>query len=296
MVGLVKFFAWCAASAKLDHALACGRFLGWLVGSVFRIRRKVVTEQLTRCFPERPPEEIKRIADQVYQQQGMNVIEMLRVSVLGLEDLEGRITIENRGSPNIFDRDYGAVLALMAHVGNWELVGYSTKLSDREATVVVKPIKNQALNTYIKYTREKMGVHMLPHRDSFRDCLRVAKAQKGLAIVLDQNRARDDGIFVDFFGKKACTSIGLAVISQKTKLPVHPLFCMRKPNHRDFTLLVGETIEVPPDHAKETMVEYTQKYTNAIENIIREYPAQWLWLHKRWKTQPLEHEQNTKDT
>ena len=91
---------------------------------------------------------------------------------------------------------------------------------------------------------------------------------------------------MDFFGRPACTTPGLAFLSAASGAPVIPVFAVRKPDGRHL-VIVGDAIEAPPDRGEATIAGYTRLYTRLLEDTIREYPEQWFWLHRRWKTRPL---------
>lgn len=105
-----------------------------------------------------------------------------------------------------------------------------------------------------------------------------------VAIVLDQNTKRDYGIFVDFMGRPACTSPGLAILAAQTGTPVYPFYATRAPDgSHDVTMM--PPLDPPTDKSREAMHDATQRYTKVLEDIIREHPENWMWLHKRWRTQ-----------
>jgi KDO2-lipid IV(A) lauroyltransferase len=104
-------------------------------------------------------------------------------------------------------------------------------------------------------------------------------------MIIDQNMTRNEGIFVEFFGKNASTSPGLAYMAAQSKAPVIPAFMCRKPDGRHVLKFQPE-LEPPEDRTPESIHEATQRYTKIIEDAIREAPEQWIWMHRRWKTQP----------
>jgi KDO2-lipid IV(A) lauroyltransferase len=224
----------------------------------------------------------------MFRNLGMNVVEMLRLSVLGMDDLRPRVDFHGQEHLHAALRQDGwGILSLMAHIGNWEFSGAVTALLDEEVSVVVKTMRDPVLQAYLEQTRKRMGGHLLPHHDSFRECLRRLKAGKHVGVVLDQNRSREQGVFVDFFGQPACTSPGLALLSAQSGSPVLPLFDIRDadPTRHHLHLLPA----IPPCTGRkiEALTEATQLYTRQIEEMIRKHPEQWIWLHRRWKTQPL---------
>ena len=98
---------------------------------------------------------------------------------------------------------------------------------------------------------------------------------------------RDEGVFVDFFGRPACTSPGLAYLSAQTRLPVHPVFIIRQNNGRHL-VKVYPPIPPPAGRDPDSIHQATQQYTTVIEEVIRKVPEQWIWIHRRWRTQSVE--------
>ena len=287
MVILLKLLSGFMALLPLSAALALGRFFGWLIGDVLRIRRAVVMDALTRSCPDKDPADLAQIASRMYRNLCMTVVEMLRISVKGLPDLEGRVTVHGGDKLEEAAANNQPVLLLMAHAGNWEMVGYTTVVTQRSASVVVKELKEAAAQDWLEKSRKKMNLNVLYHRNSFRECLRQLKENGTLAIILDQNRSKEQGVFVDYFGRPAWTSPGLAIISSQTKVPVIPAFSRRR-NNREHDLFYLPPIAPPADRSPETLRLKTEEYTKAIEAFVRDNPDQWLWVHKRWKTQPGE--------
>jgi KDO2-lipid IV(A) lauroyltransferase len=151
--------------------------------------------------------------------------------------------------------------------------------------VVVKEIKGRMMDEFITRGRTRYGNHMLPRQNSFRDCLRVLKANGILGIMLDPNMIRSEGIFVEFLGKPACTTPGLAFLSAQSGAPVVPMACIRVPGGHE--VRIGEPFPAPPDREPETIRRATQEYSHAVEDAIRADPDQWIWIHRRWRTRPL---------
>jgi len=106
-----------------------------------------------------------------------------------------------------------------------------------------------------------------------------------IGILMDQNVDWYEGVFVDFFGRRACTNKGLALLALKTRAPVIPIFLVREKT--GFRVEIGEEIPLVKTGDKIKDIEAnTQQYNNAIEAFVRRYPDQWFWVHQRWKTRP----------
>ncbi len=282
---LLKGMSRSVAGRPLPAALAFGRRLGWIYGSVIRYHRRDAIDALTRAFPEKPPAEILALVDRMYAHLGMNAAEILRLAGGEVEEAKSRIAVEGESIVRqALERGKGAMI-LTAHLGNWDLLGMFTIMKGYPLTIISKDLKHKALNEMWMDLRKQQGVNIVPAHRSARPALATLKRNELLGFILDQNRPRGSGIFVDFFGRPACTSPGLAVLAAQAQAPVVPVFIHRTldGNH---ALVVRPALEPPPDREEETIRRATQQYTKIIEDEIRMYPDQWIWLHRRWRTQP----------
>ncbi len=269
------------------RAMRWGASLGRLLGSVLRLRRREVVQTIARCFPDRSAAEIRAIADGMYRNFGLLLVEVLRFGAADRGRLRELVELDGENClPQVLAQGRGA-LVLTAHIGNFELLCTMAPLFGVPLTVITKTIKPAALNRHWEQARRRLGVKTLPPRNSYRACRQVLKNNEVLGFVLDQNMKRKHGIFVDFFGRPACTSPGLAFLSARSQAPVVPVFMLRRPDGRHRVKLFPP-LPPPADCEPETIREATQNYTRVIEDVIRNYPEQWTWLHRRWRTQPPE--------
>ena len=269
----------------LGVALAIGRRLGWVYGSVIRYHRQDAIDALTRAFPQKSQSEILDIVRRMYANLGMNLVEICRLGNVTDEFLRESIEIEGeeQGRAALL-RNKGAVI-LTGHLGNWDLMATITPRLGYPLTVISKDIKNKGLNEYWMKIRQRFGVKFVPAHNSYRTCLTALKKNELIGFILDQNMIRTEGVFVDFFGRLACTTPGMAYMSAQSGAPVVPVFMIRRENGRHL-LKVLPPLDPPPNREPETIREFTQRYTKIIEDIIRQYPDQWIWIHRRWKTVP----------
>jgi KDO2-lipid IV(A) lauroyltransferase len=215
----------------------------------------------------------------------VNQLEMLRWMGGGADELARRISVTGmEHATEALARKKG-VLVLTAHIGNWDLMGLWAA-SQLPLTIISKEIKNRSLNAFWMEKRKHHGLRIVPARDSYRACLRVLKAGECLGFVLDQNMTRPNGIFVEFFGRPASTTPGLAALSAHTGAPVLPVFMVRRADGRH-EVKVLPLLEPPATRKADAIAEATQRYTRIIEDVIRQHPDQWIWMHRRWRTQRL---------
>lgn len=284
IVVALKIFSWLFAALPLPAALATGRGLGRAFGFVVPRNRSRAMENLTRCFPEKSWAECRAIMWRMFANLGMNTAEMLRWIGGRVEETSQRIRLENEEEAlRCLKEGHGAVI-LTAHIGNWDLMGLWAA-SRIPLTIISKVIKNEALNRFWMEKRAAANVKIVPAHNSYRQCLRVLKDNGCLGFILDQNMIAREGIFVEFFGRPACTTPGLAVLSAHARSPVMPVFMFREPGGRH-VVKVFPVLAPPADREPATLAAATQQYTKIIEGVIREFPDQWIWMHRRWRTQP----------
>lgn len=258
-----------------------GRGMG-RTAALFGRRRKEVLDRIQSCLGVGLAE-AKAIRKGMYLNLGMTAVEVLRMPYMDEAEVRSRIRYAGtektppRGTPSI---------GLVAHTGNWELLAATTSFFiDNEMNVVVKAQKPESLNEWMIKIRSRWGTKIHDRRGSVREILRVLKNGEILAFILDQNAKRNWGIFVDFFGMPACTSDGLSEIAARTGVDTYPVFCRRLPDH-NLLVTVHDPIPPPKSREPEEIRAHTQACTKAIEDFVRAHPDQWIWMHRRWRTQP----------
>lgn len=274
------------SSLSLPRAMAFGRGLGWMYGSVIRYHRPDAIAALKRSFPKKSGDEIDGLVNRMYANLGMNLVEVARLAGGRPDELEKRVTVEGVEYAREAHAQGKGILILTAHLGNWDLLGMYTPKLGYPLTIISKNVKDPAVNEMWMNLRKEYGVNIVPAHNSYRDCLRVLRRNELLGFILDQNRPRDEGIFVDFFGRPASTTPGLAYLAAQTKAPVLPVFIERT-GPTTHTIHAYPALPPPPNRDQPAIHDATQQYTRIIEDEIRKYPDQWTWIHRRWKTQPL---------
>ena len=173
------------------------------------------------------------------------------------------------------------VLFATAHMGNWELSAYSHALMTEPMNVVVRPLDNASLDAIVEERRAMSGNRIISKKDAARDILKALKKNEPVGILIDQNVSLHEGTFVDFFGTKACAGTAFARIAAHSGAAVIPGFALWNEGEQKYVLKFYPLIAITGD-----VVEDTRRVHAVIEQVIREYPDQWLWLHRRWKTRP----------
>jgi KDO2-lipid IV(A) lauroyltransferase len=263
-----------------------GRRLGDLAYVLTPGRRRIAFTNLARAFPDAAPAARRRICRDAYRHFGLMVIELAALLERPLEETLARIRIEGLEHVRSAMDRHGRVLLLTAHLGNWELLPVACRLTAYRLSVVLRPLDAPWLDRLATRLRERSGVELIDKRAALRPVLRALADGGMVGILLDQNAARREGVFVPFFGRAASTSRSMAVLALRTDTPIVPAFIRREDagTHR---VVIGPALPWPPSDERDTaIVALTAHCTEVIEAAIRATPGQWLWMHDRWRTRP----------
>jgi KDO2-lipid IV(A) lauroyltransferase len=178
------------------------------------------------------------------------------------------------------------ILYCTAHLGNWEVHAIAQAVSHEPLCVVARPLDNPALDARLVALRAATGNTILYKRKALASVLRELRAGRAVAMLLDQNVQPGDGIFVEFFGRPAATTTVAAALALKTGCALVPAWSELRADGR-YVLHYEPALEVDPDAERAAEIaRITQAIARRTEQWIRRNPEQWLWMHRRWKTQP----------
>jgi len=261
-------------------------FLGELWFAVDKRHRQMALDNLTRAFGgEKSGREIRQIAKQVFRNIVHVVFEVGWSLHLHPKDLDAFFSVKGLANLRATVGKGKGALVLTGHVGNWELMPVVAAMAGYSANVLYRPIDYAPLDRFFVEARSRFGLKMIPKDASLLRVFRALKRGETVVMLLDQNVGLHKGVMVDFFGRRACTSYGLAYIALKTGAPVLPIFVVR--DGRGFTAEIGPEIPfTKTGDDRKDLEENTLQYNETLESIIRRYPDQWFWIHNRWKTRP----------
>ena len=258
--------------------------LAWLGYRLSVKHRLIVLHNLTRAFPEKSPAEIVRIAKASYRSFGRVVAEFSEITRLNPDNVHQWVRIQGLEHYDEARRKGKGVLLFSAHFGNWEIGNAAMAIARKPLIFIYRILDSQFLEEAITYVRATCGNISLDKENAMRPMIRALKKGETINILIDQNVAVYDGIFVDFFGRPACTTSGLALLALHTGAPVLPVFTTRMPDGK-YWLEIGAEVAIRNTGNRDADVrESTQTFTGIIEEHIRKYPEQWFWMHQRWKT------------
>lgn len=248
-------------------------------------RRLIALHNLRRAFPEKSEAEIIRITKGVCRNMGIVAAEFFDIPRLNAANIGELVEAEGlEHCAKALEKGKG-VLLFGAHFGNWELGAATVSLLIKPAVVIYRRLDNPILEALVRRVRSATGNTPLLKEHAMRTMLRTLQRNGMLGILIDQNVDAHEGIFVDYFSRPACTTDGLALLALHTGAPVLPTYMVRRPDGR-YRLVIGpEVEEIDTGNREEDVLANTQRFTQIIEETVRQYPDQWLWVHQRWKSQ-----------
>jgi KDO2-lipid IV(A) lauroyltransferase len=264
-----------------------GISLGLMFNYLHGRLRRVGMRNLEIAFPEMPKRERRRIVRRLFIHLGRQLAEFC---------LFPRYTKENVSRVAVYDgfenfeaaRARGkGVIFLTGHFGGWEVGSFVHSLHGNPIRIVVRPLDNPYLDALVDHYRTLHGNSTFGKQDFARGLLTAMKEGATVGILMDQNVTPPAGVFVDFFGQPACTASGIARVAQRTEAAVVPGFTIWDKALGKYRIHFDPALELARsgDDEKDAIAN-TALFTKVIEKYAREYPDQWLWVHRRWKTRP----------
>ncbi len=254
--------------------------------SLGRLRR-VGRRNLELAFPALPAAQREEILRQEYRHLGWLLAEFCQMSTytqeyasrfIRYQGLEHYLAARDRGK---------GVFVLTGHLGAWELSSFYHSLAGYPMGMVIRRLDNALVDAMVNAIRCQHGNRVL-HKDDFaRGLIGAMRAGETVGILMDTNMTPPQGLFVPFFGVEACTASGMARVALKTGAAVLPGFLLWEEAERQYVLRFGPELSLAATGDSEAdAASNTALFTAVIEETIRQYPSQWLWMHRRWKTRP----------
>jgi KDO2-lipid IV(A) lauroyltransferase len=265
--------------------LALGRFLGRAWGAFDQRHLRIAADNLRRAFPDWGEDRIGRAARGVYAHFGTILLDILWMEGRSREELLALTDVEGLDLARAAVASGRGVVCPTGHFGNWEFQGVVSPLLVGPFSVVARPLDNPELDRRLVGLRTSTGNTVIYKKKALSQIMQTIRAGGVVAIVVDQNVQAKDGIFVEFFGRPACTTTVAAALALKTGCMIVPVHCVLKSDGR-YQMIYGPEVEWKGGRGPEDVAALTQHLTAVIEGWVREHPEQWLWLHRRWKTQP----------
>jgi KDO2-lipid IV(A) lauroyltransferase len=269
-----------------DRALlGFGAAFGSLLYASLHQYRRVARMNLQQAFGDVWSEEaIERTVRRNFEHCGQSLAEFMAMSSWSGAEIERRV--ELRGSHRLdaaLAQGRGAIL-VTAHYGNWELMAARVVQAGYPVRVIARDADDPATNALINWIRGGCGYEVISRREATRPALECLRRNECLGILLDQNTVSGE-VYVDFFGYPAATAPGPAILALRTGAPLIPLFDRRREDGTHVVEIQPPVQWTATGEREPDVLAITSQLTQTIERQIRAEPAQWFWIHNRWKKQ-----------
>jgi KDO2-lipid IV(A) lauroyltransferase len=263
--------------------------LGWIWFLVDVRHRRIALNNLELAWGDELDESARRnIARRNFIHLSRVMLEVPYLRKLTPENLDRYVNFHGLEHFNAaLDKGKG-LLVLASHFGNWEMMALAFSLRYHPANLVVRPLDNPILDTLINGIRTRGGNQLITKKGSVRSVLRLLGQGEVVVLLIDQNLAWYDGVFVPFFKEIACTNKALAVLALRTGAPVISVYNVRQPDGSYRVVFEPEVELVKSGDTTRDIEDNTANFNRVIESYVRRYPEQWFWVHQRWKTRPYQ--------
>lgn len=265
-------------------------FVGSLVYRLAGRHRAIAIDNLTMAMGDQiDAGQIRRIVRRVFHNLCRMVFEIGWSLRLSQRDVGRWFAIEGAHHYRQVFASGRGVLFVLSHFGNWELLPCIAALMGHPIHIVYRPLDNPLLERFIRFLRFRFGAGAIathPRGDrAMARVIRCLRNGEGVGMLMDQNVDWYEGVFVDFFGRRACTSRSAAMLAARTGAAIVPCFIVRQ--GRRFKGVFGPVLEPSrTGDGRRDIEDTTQAFTAVIEAAVRRRPDQWFWVHQRWKTKP----------
>jgi KDO2-lipid IV(A) lauroyltransferase len=283
VAALVRMFS----AMPVERAVRVGASLGSIIMRLDLGNRPIAERNLEIAFPELDRDARLKILTAMYRNWGRVIAEWPHAGELNRANVEQTVTydgIDNLNQALKLAEKRGAII-LTAHYGNFELLPLAHSIYGHRLAMIHRPLRNPRIDQQIRRLRTSFGAEIIERKQAGLALVKYLRQKWQVAVALDLDVR--DGVFVDFFAMKACTSAGVARIAMATRAPVVPAFMVRDGHTARHRITVLPAMEMTITNDREECArENTQRMTAAIEMMIRRHPDHWNWIHRRWKTRP----------
>jgi KDO2-lipid IV(A) lauroyltransferase len=270
-------------------AYGAGRGMGKIAYLLARNLRRTGVTNLRLAFPKKSEEERAQILRECFDSLGRQLGLFSQMSSRSGDELKQLIEVRGWENLEAAVAEHGQKLVLYTgHLGAWELTSFAFSLLGHKVKFIVRRIDNPRIEQMVDRVRTKFGNTTIDKLSAARSMLKILRSgETSLGVLPDLNTLDDEAIFVDFFGVPAATTFIMAKLALRTQTPIVPVFSPWDAETGKHLIIVEPLVSVETTGDEEADVRrVTTEITRRLENQIRQYPGQWLWIHKRWKTRP----------
>ncbi len=271
--------------------LIIGSGIGWLFFTVLKLQRKRLRfsiDNMQNLYPEKSDEELTALLRKVCRHFGRFLMEGFMVPKLTLKKMEKLIRFEGlEHFRKALEQDKGVIFST-AHFGNFELANVAFALKGHPVWSVIREVDNKDIDILLDSMRHTSGLGIIKKEKAARDILKHLREKHIVTINIDQNAAFNN-VFIPFFGKTAATFTTPAILGMRTGAPILPVLSFRDDATDTYRVRIYPIVEIEKTGDRGADIRLIMTHlTDILEEAIREAPEQWLWVHRRWKTEPLQ--------
>ncbi len=272
------------AGIPYRHVAALGSIVGLLIYFVDARHRRIVRRNLSFAYPDWTKAQIKEMSGRVFRNLGTTLMEICQITCLSGDDIIKRVNIKGEEHLREALEYHKGVVLVSAHLGNWEVVPLFWPLYFKTPVAfVARELENRIVDRWVCRLRSRFGGEVIYKETAMPEMIRALRADKALAILIDQGTKSSLGVKITFFDKFVTATSGASLLAMRCKSPVLPGFCIRN-GDGTFTLHLKKPMFLKRSgDLRADLKENTQIMTGLIEQMVRQYPEQWFWVHKRWR-------------
>lgn len=268
-------------------ALKGGQAVGAIAYAVLPHLRRNAEANLRLAFPEFSEADRQRIKRGTFRNLGRLLGEVSQFSKLNRRNIESVVSYVGLENYLAAEASGRGVILLTGHIGAWELSVFAHSIYGHPMSFLARRVDNPLVERLAESNRTRFGNRSIDKKNSVREVLKTLKSGGVVGILADLNASREEGVFCDFFGIPACTTAGVATLALRTGAVVLPGYIVWDEAAKIHRLHFEPPIEtISTGNRDEDVLTNTANYTKAIEEIVRRFPDQWLWIHRRWRTRP----------
>lgn len=266
--------------------LILGKVFGRIFMVIFPSRVKIALDNLQHAFPEKSDNWIKQVAKESFENLGITLIEILLTKYWSSEKINKIAKFQNVELFKKLHSENKGVILLSAHFGNWEIGALAGEFQlGSKYLIIVEHQANDYINSEMNKIRTRFGNSVVSRYKAAREIVKALQRGEVIALIADQSASENNDVYVDFFGRPAATFDSPAILALKFDVPI--VFCISfRQSNGDYLVRIKEVKHDDLKNDKEGVLELTRRYTKLLEDMIRENPGHWAWMHRRWKHSP----------
>ncbi|WOE71179.1 lipid A biosynthesis lauroyl acyltransferase [Hydrogenimonas thermophila] len=248
--------------------------------------RHIAKVNLDLAFEDSLNETEKReIIKKVYENLLFNLADFVKNQGISKEELLSKVKFENVEVIENAKKSGKPIIFMTAHYGNWELLALAIAAKFGPLSVVGRPLDSKVMNKILERNRKQFDIEVIPKKGAMRPLIKALKNGRSVGLLVDQNTSDNDGVLIDFFGKKARHTPAVSILAKRMNAIIIPAF-IQTDDHKVYTISFYTPLKIKNSgNNEEDILENIQAQANITEQVICQKSEEWFWLHKRWKNQ-----------